>query len=290
MRGFDVDPTQATSSDYNRRAFVSIAAAATASIGAAARSLAQPAALGHVHPPLVPESDSAISAEQVVLSVADAKVPAYASWPLQAGPKTPSVVVIMHVWGVDSSIRDVVRRFAKAGFAAVAPDLYARFGAPSGDGRTDSATFRPFAKRLDRQQYDADIRAAAAWLKAKFPSTETGIIGFCMGGHIALLASGDAGEMFAAVCPFYGSVEGVNPDALRIPVCGSYGARDTSIPAADVRAFATALRVPNDIRIYDDAGHAFFDDQRASYVATAAEDAWKRTLEFLERYAGQPTS
>ncbi len=110
-----------------------------------------------------------------------------------------------------------------------------------------------------------------------------------MGGHIALLAAIDTDRLFAAVFPFYGSVDGVKPDAVHVPVCGSYGGRDTSIPAADVRAFAAALRVPNDVRIYDEAGHAFFDDQRASYVATAAEDAWKRTLVFLEKYAGPPT-
>ncbi len=58
----------------------------------------------------------------------------------------------MHVWGVDASIRDIVRRYAKAGFAAIAPDLYARFGAPNGDGATDYTIFRPYSQKLDRQQ------------------------------------------------------------------------------------------------------------------------------------------
>ncbi|HVA33474.1 MAG TPA: dienelactone hydrolase family protein [Candidatus Baltobacteraceae bacterium] len=214
----------------------------------------------------------------------DAVIPAYAAWPVRARVDTPSVVVVMHVWGVDASIRDVVRRFAAAGFAAIAPDLYARFGAPSGDDRNDIAAFRPYAKQLDRKQYDGDIRAAALWLTTKFAATKVGIMGFCMGGHIVLVQAIDNADVFAAACPFYGSLHDVNPDKIHIPICGSYGARDTSIAAEDVRAFRSELRVPNDIRVYNSAGHAFFDDRRDSYVAAAATDAWKRTVDFLKQY------
>ena len=192
----------------------------------------------------------------------------------------------MHVWGVDTSIRDVVRRLAKAGFAAIAPNLYARFGAPSGDGATDVTVFRPYAKRLDRNEYSGDIRAAALWLSAKFSGTKIGITGFCMGGRVALIGSIDNAALFSVVAPFYGPLADVDPKAVHVPVCGSYGGRDSSIPVESVRAFAAALSVPNDIRIYDEAGHAFFDDQRASYVASAAADAWKRTIACFEKYLG----
>jgi len=238
---------------------------------------------------LVPEDDPAITVERVELRRPDGVVPAYAAYPVRAHPNTPSVVVIMHLWGVDTSIRDCVRRFAKAGFAALAPDLYARFGAPSGDGSTDSDVFRPFAKQLDRKQYDGDIRAAALWLSTKFPAGKVGVIGFCMGGHIVWIQATDNGDVFAAACPFYGSLKDISPDNIHIPICGSFGARDTGIPADEVRAFRDELRVPNDIRIYNTAGHAFFDDQRASYVAVAAVDAWKRTLDFLKQYVGTST-
>jgi carboxymethylenebutenolidase len=113
-------------------------------------------------------------------------------------------------------------------------------------------------------------------------------MGFCMGGHIALVVAAETKNRFAAVCPFYGSPDGVDPHAIAIPVCGSYGARDKGIPADEVRAFAASLTVPNDVRIYDEAGHAFFDDQRPSYVASAAADAWARTIAFFTKYLGQP--
>jgi len=107
-----------------------------------------------------------------------------------------------------------------------------------------------------------------------------------MGGHIALIQAIDNGDVFGAVVPFYGSLKDIDPDKIHIPLCGSYGARDTSILADDVKAFRSALRVPNDVRVYATAGHAFFDDERASYVPAAAADAWKRTVDFLTQYLG----
>lgn len=289
MEGIEVDPTTATSLELGRRPFVGLAAAAAAGIGSVARAVAQGASpLGQSHDPLVPENDPAIVSDRVTLTVDGSPLAAYAAWPKQCGPRTPSVVIVMHIWGVDTSIRDVVRRFAAANFAAIAPDLYSGYGAPSGDGSTDIATFRPYAHRLAPERYVAQLRAGADWLASRFASTKTGILGFCMGGHIALVTAVETGTRFAAVCPFYGSPDGVDPHAVAIPVCGSYGGRDTSIPPASVRAFASALHVPNDIRIYDEAGHAFFDDQRASYVASAAADAWTRTLAFLQKYSTEP--
>jgi carboxymethylenebutenolidase len=278
-----IGPTEATSENVNRRVFVGVSAAATLGAGAAAAAVAQEP-IGAPHAPLVPENDPAISTEHVTLQPAGGSLPAYAAWPAGAGPKTPSVVVVMHVWGVDSTIRDTVRRYAKAGYAAIAPDLYGRFGAPSGDGSTDYTIFRPYAQKLDRAQYVGDLRAGAQWLETKFPGTTTGITGFCMGGRIALLTAIDASDAFVAVAPFYGPLNDVDPKAVRVPVCGSYGGRDKGIPVDEVRAFAAALTVPNDIKIYDEAGHAFFDDTRPSYVASAAADAWKRVLAFFAQY------
>ena len=280
----EIDPAQATSEKLNRRAFVGIAAAAGT---LAAPALAQNSnALGRTHAPLVPENDPSITAERVGLVSDDGtQVAAYAAWPRDARGGTPSVVVTMHVWGVDTSIRDVVRRLAVAGFAAIAPDLYARQQAPSGDGVSDISVFRPYAKKLERSQSSADLRAAARWMQARFAPSRTGIVGFCMGGRIAMLATIDGPGTFCAVCPFYGPVEGVDPHAIEVRLCGSYGARDTGIPAAWVRAFASQLTVAHDVKIYDEAGHAFMDDQRSAYVPSAAADAWRRAVAFLKKYA-----
>jgi carboxymethylenebutenolidase len=279
----EIDPTQPASPQLKRAVFVELSAAATLAASAPAAAQEQ---LGHPHPPLVPENDPAIEVAHVTLESDGASVPAYAAWPVSASPNTPSAVVIMHIWGVDSSIRDFVRRLAKAGVAAIAPDLYARFGAPSGDGATDFTIFRRYAQRLDRHQWLGDVRAAAQWLVAKFPQTKTAITGFCMGGKLGLTAAVEEGNLFALVAPFYGAPQDIDPKAIHIPVCGSYGGRDTGIPAEAVRQFEAGLTVAYDIRIYDEAGHAFFDDERKSYVASAADDAWKRLLACFNKYLG----
>jgi carboxymethylenebutenolidase len=110
-----------------------------------------------------------------------------------------------------------------------------------------------------------------------------------MGGHIALIQALDNSDVFDAVAPFYGAIKDIDPTELHIPVCGSYGEKDTSIPAEDVRTWRSALRVPNDVRVYPSAGHAFFDDTRSSYVASAADDAWKRVLAFFKDQLGLQT-
>lgn len=260
-------------------------AAATATMPARALAQAQ-SQFGRPHPPIVAEDDPAISVERVQLRRPDGVVTAYAAYPKSIRPNTPGVVISMHIWGVDAQIRDTVRRFAKAGFMCISPDLYSRMGAPSGDGQTDVDAFKPFAAQLQRKQYDGDERAAGLHLLTKAPQCKLGVVGFCMGGHLALIQALDNSDVFDAVAPFYGAIKDVDPAEIHIPVCGSYGEKDGSIPADDVRAWRGLLRVANDVRVYGSAGHAFFDDTRSSYVASAADDAWKRTIKFFSETLG----
>ncbi len=271
----------------NRREFAGIAAGAAAAT-MQSRALAQtPApALGQPHQPLVPEDDPSITVERPQLRRPDGMLDAYAAYPKNLRADTPAVVVAMHIWGVDSQIRDTVRRYAKLGFSCIAPDLYSRMNAPSGDGSTNVDEFRPYAAQLQRKQYGGDMRAAGLHVLAKSPQSKIGVTGFCMGGHLALIEAVDNSDVFDAVAPFYGAVKDIDPTAIHIPVCGSYGEKDHSIPADDVRTWRSQLRVANDVRIYPTAGHAFFDDTRSSYVASAADDAWKRTIQFFKDTLG----
>jgi len=258
-----------------RGAFVGLAAGAAvgASIGNASAQVQR-----------VPEDDPTISVSTLDIRRPDTVVSAYSAQPRSVRPSTPGIVVVMHIWGVDESMREVVRAFAKAGFAAVAPDLYARFGAPSGERAQDSTKFLPFAQKLDKAQVDGDIRAAALWLKSQHPQGKVGVTGFCMGGAIALRQAIDNDDVFSADAVWYGKPGDTDPAKIHMPLLGSYGERDTSIPPDSVRAFRKALRAPNDIVIYPTAGHAFFDHTRPSYVEPAAVDAWKRTIAFFTKY------
>lgn len=258
-----------------RRAFVGLAAGAAmgASISSASAQLTR-----------VPEDDPAISVSTVEIRRPDTVIPAYVAQPRSTKANTPGIVVVMHLWGVDESMREVVRAFAKAGFATIAPDLYARFGAPSGDGAQDYSVFLPFAQKLQTAQVDGDIRAAALWLKTQHPGGKVGVTGFCMGGAIALRQAIDNEDVFWADAVWYGKPGNTDPLKIHMPLLGNYGERDTSIPPDSVRAFRKALRSPNDIVIYPTAAHAFFDHTRSSYVEPAAADAWMRTIKFFTKY------
>lgn len=279
----EIDPTNSTSPNVRRSTFLGATAAAAAGTAALGPAFAQ-SELGKPHSPLVPEDDPSISVEHVRLENTAGAIQAYAALPRNVTPKTPAIVVTMHIWGVDVSIRDFARRLAKAGYAAIAPDLYSRLGAPTGDGASDFSVFRTFAQKLERPQIASDLRAGAEWLKTRQPRARIAVTGFCMGGAIALRQTIDNPDVFSGAGAWYGNPAGIDPAAVTMPVLGSYGGRDSSIPADAVRAFQKGLHVPNDIVIYDDAGHAFFDDQRASYVADAAEDSWRRAMAFFAKY------
>jgi carboxymethylenebutenolidase len=281
------DPGSATSLELNRRVFVGLGTSAAALGGTIAAALAAGEGFGKPHPPIVPEDDPAIAVERPALS---SGIGAYAAFPTGDSQKTPGIVLVQHVWGVDATIRDDVRRFAKEGFVAIAPELYARMHPPSGDGLSDYTVFRPFAQRLDDEQVQDDLQAAADWIRRRAgvaPNArppKVGITGFCMGGGIALRQTWANPKPYDAAAIWYGSVTDQNADFVALPVEGNFGGRDTSISPADVRAFFARLKVPHDLKIYEEAGHAFFDDTRSSYVPSAAADAWSRTLAFFRTY------
>ena len=299
----NIDPTASPNPAFGRGVFIGLTASA-ATMSSIGQAIADDQSFGKPHPPIVAENDPDITVERPELPVGTATVDAYAAMPRVNDKRTPGIVMVQHVWGVDAQIRDTVRRLAKAGYVTVAPDLYAGMGAPSGDGVSDYTVFAPFASKLDPNEVDAEIESGATWIRSRVGSGPTerppkvGIMGFCMGGKIALRAAIDDKGIFDAAVIFYGGVrwddsknQGPISDAalawtqgVTIPLMGQYGARDTSILPADVQAMQARLKVPNDIKIYPEAGHAFFDDTRERYVASAAADAWTRTLTWFGKY------
>jgi carboxymethylenebutenolidase len=283
-----------------RRAFVGLTAGAATGAGTIATALAQGEGFGKPHPPIVAENDPAIVTATpnltYLLGGATRTIDSYYAAPVNAGASTPSVVVTQAIWGVDAQLRDVVRRFAKEGYAAIAPDLYTGLNAPDPATTTDFSGFRDAAAKLADDTVDRDLAAGAAYLRGLFSKTKIGVTGFCMGGAIALRQAVDDTGSYSAVSVFYGKVRystsasnaGAIPpialsyaDAIVVPLMGNWGEKDQSILAADVRALDAklgALKKPHDCKVYEEAGHAFFDDTRESYVASAAADAWTRTL------------
>jgi carboxymethylenebutenolidase len=293
-----IDPTSSTKPEFSRRGFVSLGAATALVVGSAAGAAAQSDGFGKPHPPIVPEDDPAIAVSRPKLTPsAGGSIGAYAAAPRRLARTTPGVVVIQHIWGVDAQIRDVVRRYAKAGYVAIAPNLYDRLNAPSGDDKTDYQPFVPVAGQMTAQGFvTTDALAAHDWIRAQAADSPIGITGFCMGGSIVLKQIIDS-KAYAAASMFYGDVRPGTKrgdpttaatfdftSRITTPLLGSFGARDTSIKPEDVTAMFARLTAPHAVKIYDEAGHGFFDDTRDSYVPSAAADAWARTLAWFGQY------
>jgi carboxymethylenebutenolidase len=208
-----------------------------------------------------------------------------------------AVVVIQEAFGVNEHIEDVTRRFADAGYHAVAPHLFHRSGggtAPYGD----FAKVIPLYEHLDDDGILVDVDAAREHLHAAgWDDGAVGIVGFCFGGRVTFLVAlrrtlGAAVGFYGGgiVTPRFPQFPPLIDDAaqLRTPWLGVFGDRDESIPADDVerlRDALTAAPVTTEIVRYPDAGHGFHCDQRDAYDETAAKDAWNRTLAWFETHS-----
>jgi carboxymethylenebutenolidase len=207
---------------------------------------------------------------------------AFVAWPTGKAP-FPAVIVVHEWWGLNGQIRHVARRLAQEGYVAVVPDLY------HGKVAADPEQAHVLARGVEPEQAIGELEAAADWLRAepRVGKSRIGVIGFCMGGGYALHFALSSTEP-AAVVMFYGNplTEDGRLSALRAPLQAHFGRIDEGIPTARVEAFRLALRKAGksaEIHLYPGAGHAFMNDDRPSYHAGAARQAWARTLAFFQK-------
>jgi len=220
--------------------------------------------------------------EMVQFPYAGGTTSGYLSVPEQGSG--PGVLVIQEWWGLVDHIKDLCDRFAGEGFVALAPDLYHGKMTKS----PDEAGKLMMALRVD--EAERDLSAAAQYL-ARHDATsgeKIGVVGFCMGGALALYTATRNSKIGACVV-FYGGHPNVKPDLpnLQAPVLGLYGENDRSVTPAVVRDLEERLKTLGkqiEVNIYPGADHAFFNDTRPQvYNAEAAADAWQRTVDFLRK-------
>lgn len=234
---------------------------------------------------------------EVAIDVKGYKMPAYRAMPA-GGKNLPVVLVLSEIFGVHEHIADVANRFARAGYLAIAPELFVRQGDAHSYGEIAKLMAEVVSKVPDAQVL-GDLDATVAWAGAHGGDlARVGVTGFCWGGRQTWLYAAHNKSIKAGVA-WYGRITGAQNDltpknpidiagSLSGPVLGLYGEADTGIPLADVEKMKTALAAGNaaakasQFVIYKDAPHAFHADYRPSYRKEAAEDGWKRCLAWLK--------
>lgn len=237
--------------------------------------------------------------ETVEIATADRKIPGYLARPAapssSRGGKHPVVFVNSEVFGVHEWVKDICRRLAKAGYVALAPDLFVRTGDPS--KTTDMKVVMDIVKAQPEAQVTSDTAASLKYLAAQpyADMKRLGVTGFCWGGGATWLCCERFGEFKAGVA-WYGPLKaGPYPRTppidlvkdLKAPVLGLYGGQDKGIPAADIEAMRAAIAAAGktaEIVVYPDSQHGFLADYRPSYDAKASADAWAKMLAFFKAH------
>jgi carboxymethylenebutenolidase len=224
------------------------------------------------------------------------QLPAYRAAPASGG-NFPVILVIQEIFGVHEHIKDVTRRLAKLGYLAIAPELYFRHGNPAGIDNIEELREKIVSKVSDAEVL-ADLDATLEWAIVNGgDASRIGITGFCWGGRITWLYSAHQSLVRAGVA-WYGRLSGPSnaltprhpldvAAALKAPVLGLYGGKDTGIPLEQVEQLNASLKSlssPSRIHVYPEAPHAFYADYRPSYRRHEAEDGWLQLQEWFKRF------
>lgn len=240
-----------------------------------------------------------LTAGEVTIDVNGFKMPAYRAAP--AG-KTglPVVLVLSEIFGVHEYIADTARRFAQAGYLAIAPELFVRQGDAQSYGEIAKLIAEVVSKVPDAQVM-GDLDAAVKWAAANGGDTrKLGVTGFCWGGRHVWLYAAHNPAVKAGVA-WYGRLVGqaseLSPKhpvdvaaGLHGPVLGLYGGADTGIPLDTIDKMKAALATGNaagkasTFVVYPEAPHAFHADYRPSYRKEPAEDGWKRATAWFKQH------
>ena len=235
-------------------------------------------------------------AGEVKIPVQDGEIPAYRAMPA-SGSDFPVVLVVQEIFGVHEHIQDICRRFAKLGYLAIAPEMFARQGDVSKISDIQQIISKVVSKVPDAQVM-SDLDATVAWAgkAAKGNIDKLAITGFCWGGRITWLYSAYNPKVKAGVAWYGRLVSESKPLTpknpidiaadLKVPVLGLYGGKDTGIPNDTVEQMRQSLKSGSsgsEIILYPNAPHAFFADYRPSYRKEQAEDGWKRLQAWFKK-------
>ncbi len=195
----------------------------------------------------------------------------------------PGVLVIQEWWGLVEHVKRVADRIAAAGYVALAPDLY------HGESTSSPDEAGKLMMALRIEETEKDLRGASAFLLSHSSGKTLGVVGFCLGGQLALFAA-SKNDAIRACVDFYGIHPNVHPDYgnIKAAVLGLFAEKDVYVTPKVVRKLEADLKkagVETDFTIYPGCDHAFFNDTRREvHDVAAAADAWHRVQKFLEKH------
>ena len=234
----------------------------------------------------VPKDDPRLKTESATVPSpqGNGTIRGYLVTPAHATGKLPAVLVVHENRGLNPYIEDVARRLGTEGFIAFAPDGLTSVGGYPGNDEQGAQLFQ----KVDRAKMTADFVAAAYWLKSRPDSTgKIGVVGFCYGGGIANTLAVRMGPDLSAAVAFYGAQPTADDVAkIKAPLLLHYASLDTRITGG-WPAYETALKA-NHVTyagyVYEGANHGFHNDTTPRYDEPADKLAWKRTIEFFDKY------
>jgi len=236
-----------------------------------------------------------IRTEMDSLPTADGLMPAYVCRPADAGAHA-AVIVVMEAFGLNAHIKDVAERIAREGYVTIAPDLFYRFGSPVVPYE-DVPRALGYIQKFDDAVLMAELGVVIQHLKGRpeVRSDRIGITGFCVGGRIAFLTACRHPAAIKVAVAFYGGgIAADTPtapinlaDRIQCPILCFFGETDKMIPMDQVRRVDETLKrlkKTAEVKVYKGAGHGFFCNDRASYDAGAAQNAWDMMRQWLTKY------
>ena len=201
--------------------------------------------------------------------------------------KSPAIIVIQEIFGVNNNIKSIAERFANEGYFAAAPEMFHRSG--SGIDIPFSEMEKAFAERgkLSGDNIEDDVQATIDYLKnnPNVDASNIGIVGFCFGGMVSYL--GSTNTDISAAAGYYGGGIDATADAVQAPIIGFWGDQDGGIPVSNVEEIEKTLKAKGksiENHVYEGAGHGFFCEDRGSYNEAAANDSWPKALAFFAEH------
>jgi carboxymethylenebutenolidase len=229
-----------------------------------------------------------IETKTVQIQAADGTMSAHLALPSGGGPR-PAVVVIMEAFGLVKHIREVADRLAGEGYVAIAPDFYYRDAPHNSFGYDELPKALGLMQKVNDERFVEDMRATVRQLRSlpEVGTSKLGVTGFCMGGRLTFLSACALPAEIAAAAPFYGG--GIvghlgQAGAIRCPLELFFGGKDPFIPMTQVEQIDAKLKELGKrytLKTYPNANHGFFCNDRESYDAGAASDAWKELRSFF---------